>query len=105
MLQIVIQSRKVGDLRLFSVFLINVEVDLGREMKGLVRRRHKCEQQLLPLAGMAATPEPLLLKPLMQPFARYCLVGLENDVISQTPGRTYIPITEERKAHGVKCLG
>lgn len=34
MLQIVIQPRKVGALRLFSLFLINVEVDLGREIEG-----------------------------------------------------------------------
>lgn len=49
---------------------------------------------MLPLAGMAATPEPLLLQPLLQPFARCWLVGLENDVISQTPGHS--PPTEEK---------
>lgn len=51
--------------RLFSFLLINVKVDVGREMTGLVRFRHTCEQQLLPLTGMAATPQPLLLQPLL----------------------------------------
>lgn len=59
---------------------------------GLVRFRHDCEQQLLPLAGMAATLEPLLLQSLLQPFARY---GLD---VPQTPGHTFC---KRKKSCGV----
>lgn len=30
-MQVVIQSRKAGDMRLFSLFFVNVKMDLGRE--------------------------------------------------------------------------
>lgn len=63
----------MGDLRLFVP--CKCESEFGERDEGAVRCRHCCEQQLLPLAGMvAATPEPLLLKPL---HAALCtLIGL-----------------------------
>lgn len=104
-LQIVVQFREMGDLRLFVP--CKCESEFGERDEGAVRCRHCWEQQLLPFAGMvAAIPEPLLVKPFHAALLHINrLVGLGNDVISQAQGCTYIHITEERKAHGVKCLG
>lgn len=35
-MQMAMQARRVGNARLFSLFLVNVKMDLGRERKGLV---------------------------------------------------------------------
>lgn len=67
-----VQVREMGNLRLFVP--CKCESEFGERDEGTVRCRHCCVQQLLPLAGMAATPEPLLLKPL---HAALCtLIGL-----------------------------
>lgn len=59
-LQIVIQSRRVG--RHEALLFVSVKVDLRRQMKGAPGILPPSESQLLPLAGMAATPEALSLK-------------------------------------------
>lgn len=50
------------------LLLVNVKMDLGREMTGLMKYRHECEQQLLPLAGMAATQSHCCYNPYCSPL-------------------------------------
>ena len=71
-----------------------------------MRCRHCCVQQLLPLAGMAATPEPLLLKPL---HAALCtligLLGWEMTLLVRHQGVHTSALLKKEKSSWCEVLG
>lgn len=89
-----VQYRVVGNKALFFV-LVNVQVDLGREgWRGSWDIDPSAKSSCSHLQAWQLHRSHCCWSPYMQPFARYLLVGLENDLPGQTPGHT---ATTERK--------
>lgn len=87
MLQVVTQCRSGG--RRGSFLCSRCESDFGE--------RNSWEAQLLPLIGMAATPQALWLKSNMQPLACEQLVRLNSEISEQPPDQT-------SAKGGLRCL-
>lgn len=85
-IQIAIQSRKIGDTRLFSLLLENVKVDLGRKRWGARAIETLVWITAVPTCRHGSHARAARWHPAC---ARCRLVGLDSGVPTQTPGHPY----------------
>lgn len=86
-LQIAIQSRKIGNMRLFAPWKCESGFGKTAMREGLVWLRHLWESPLRPLAGMAATPSCPPADPSWAPCMSAC--WLDSGVPTETPGQPH----------------